>query len=287
VRDPIDTTRQTPDIARPDRAALIAEIRRLERTHDAGMPARGADLGCAGLTGALPGGALALGRVHEVVGEARSEVRDAAVFGFACALLSKIGTKRGSKAGDGPVLWCARTANVLGGAPSARGLASLGLDPGRVIFADAPEEADRLWAMEEGLSVPGLAAVVVELDPARRGETTASRRLQLAAEKSGVTGLILRPRTALPSGAGDRVPVAVETRWRVRTAPTPFGRFDERPVWDVTLERARRGRPGRWTLVWDPVRGDLAEVRADQAADRSADPVAAPVPAPITPEVAA
>ncbi|MDF1794503.1 MAG: hypothetical protein P1U88_21505 [Thalassobaculaceae bacterium] len=247
--------------ARPDRDALVAEIRRLERAYDTGMPTRSAPLGCAVLADHLPEDGLALGRVHELVGEARSEVRDAAVFGFACALLSRFGT--------GAILWCARRANVLGGAPSARGLASLGLDPARVIFVDAEEEADRLWAMEEGLSVPGLAAVVAELDPARRSEATASRRLQLAAEKSGVTGLILRPRLTTSRGVGDRVPVAVETRWRITAAPSPYGPHDVRPVWDVVLERARRGRPGAWRLAWDAGSAVLEEALPCEALARA------------------
>jgi len=264
MADPIDAAP-----ARPDRAALVAEIRRLERAYDTGTPAGLAPLGCAALRDHLPEGGLARGRVHELVGEARTEVRDAAVFGFACAVLTRLGSGSGSGSGSGEILWCARRANVLGGAPSGRGLASLGLDPGRVIFVDAEEEADRLWAMEEGLAVPGLAAVVGEFDPARRGEATASRRLQLAAEKSGVTGLILRPRLATPRGGGERVAVAVDTRWRVTAAPSPYGPHDTRPVWDVTLERARRGRPGRWRLSWDPVAGRLEEARA---------PVAVPTP---------
>jgi protein ImuA len=236
----------------------MAEIRRLERAYESGSPSRAVPLDCAAVDAHLPRGGLALGRVHELVGEARSEVRDAAVFGFACALLTKIGA---SAENDGPVLWCARRANVLGGAPSARGLAALGLEPQRVIFVDAEDEAGRFWAMEEGLSVPGLAAVVGEFDPPRRGEATVSRRLQLAAEKSGVTGLILRPRLATPQGAGDRVPVAVESRWRVTAAASPYGAHDTRPVWDVTLERARRGRPGRWRLAWEAGTGRLAEAR--------------------------
>lgn len=250
MADPIDAPS-----ARPDRDALLAEIRRLERAHETGPPARALSLGCAALAEHLPDGGLTLGRVHELLGEARSEVRDAAVFGFACALLIRIGLS----SGPGAILWCARSANVLGGAPSAHGLAALGLDPARVIFVDAREEADRLWAMEEGLSVPGLAAVVGEFDPARRGDATASRRLQLAAEKSGVTGLILRPRLTTERGGGDRVPVAVETRWRVAAAPSPYGPHDARPVWDVTLERARRGRPGRWRLAWEARTGVLEE----------------------------
>ncbi len=249
MRDPIEASETTPDLATPDPGipdltALQAMVRRLERGTGEATPAHGVAFGCPGVDAALPGEGLARGRVHEVVGETRSEVRDAAAFGFAIALLSRLAPDAST------ILWCARSANVLGGTPSARGLAALGLDPERVVFVDAEDEADRLWAMEEGLATAGLGAVVAEFDPARRPQATASRRLQLAAEKGGVSGIILRPRMTTPAGAGDRMPIAVETRWRVAAAPSSLASADLRPVWDVALERVRRGRPGRWTLAW-------------------------------------
>ena len=246
MRDPIDATPAIPDpTGQPDRAALEALVRRLEREPGAAGAGDAVPIGCPAVDAALPAGGLMRSRVHEVVGESRSEVRDAGVFGFAIALLTRLAPAESS------LLWCARTANVLGGAPSARGLADLGIDPDRVVFVEAEDEADRLWVMEEGLATAGLGAVIAEFDPPRRPQTTASRRLQLAAEKGGVSGLILRSRMATPNGARVREPGVVETRWRVAAAASPLAPDDLRPVWDVTLERARRGRPGRWRLAWD------------------------------------
>ena len=62
--------------------------------------------------------------------------------------------------------------------------------PDRVIYAEAGKAATALLAMEEGLRHAGLAGVVGELSG--RLTLTASRRLQLAAEQSGVTCFVLR-----------------------------------------------------------------------------------------------
>ena len=258
MRDPIDSQREAPaeadDHASDRLAALRSQVRRLERG-EARVGAAGLDLGCPVLAEALPEEGLALGRVHEVVGEAWPEVRDAAAFAFTAAILARL---MRSRPGAGPVLWCPRPANVLGGGLHARGLAGLGLDPDRLILVDVRDEAERLWAMEEALATEGVLAVVAELDPprasGRRDAATAGRRLQLAAERSGVTGFLLRPRMAIASGEAVRVPCVVETRWRVTSAPSPLSLHDTRPVWSVHLERARRGRKERaapWRLVWD------------------------------------
>ena len=236
----------------PGLAALRARIRAIERG-GATQPATVIPLGVEVLDGCLAGGGLALGRVHEVIGEARSEVRDAAPFGFVVALLARL-----MEAG-GDVLWCPRGANPHGGMLSARGLAGLGLDPGRIIVAEARGDADRLWAMEEGLGCSGLVAVVAELGPAHPGAQTKDsvncRRLQLGAEASGVTGILLRP------DAGEAVSAigTPESRWRVTSAPwveeEAGGRQDWRPRWRVELLRARNGRPGGASLIWESRRG--------------------------------
>lgn len=233
-------------------AGLRAQIRAIERggaTH----PASVMPLGVETLDRCLAGGGLTLGRVHEVIGEARSEVRDAASFGFVVALLTRLMTS------DGDVLWCPRGANPHGGMLSARGLAGLGLDPGRLIVAEARDDADRLWAMEEGLGCSGLTAVVAELGPSRPGaqtrESVHCRRLQLAAEASGVTGILLRP----DAGAAMSAVGTPESRWRVTAAPRTEeeagGWQDWRPYWRVELLRARNGRPGEAGLVWESSRG--------------------------------
>ncbi len=243
-----------PAISAPDE--LREQIRALERG-GVRRPAAVMPLGVEALDRCLPSGGLALGRIHEVVGESRSEVRDGAAFGFVSALLARLMRT------NGEVLWCPRGANPHGGMPGARGLTQLGLDPARIIVAEARGDTDRLWAMEEGLGCTGLLAVVAELGPprpqARTRDSVSCRRLQLAAEASGVTGILLRPDAGQPASAAG----TPDSRWRVTSAPHAFpwaegdgwGEDDWRPRWHVELLRARNGRPGEAHLIWDPVQG--------------------------------
>jgi protein ImuA len=263
----------------PDPAELRARIRGLERSR-APRPAAVMPLGVEALDRCLAGGGLALGRVHEVIGEARSEIRNAAAFGFAAALVSRL------MQAEGDVLWCPRGANPHGGMPSARGLAQLGLDPGRIILAETRGDTDRLWAMEEGLGCAGLIAVVAELEAPRSGARTrdsvSCRRLQLAAEASGVTGILLRADAGMAMAASG----TPDTRWRVTSVPWTAGDVrgnmpvvdDWRPRWHVDLLRARNGRVGEATLAWDPARGLFH--RLDPSASREKRPVPPPRPQP-------
>lgn len=256
MRDPIDALPEKPPVLGGDLATLRAAIRRLERDSGA-APVTGVDLECAPIMQALPEEGLMRGRVHEVVGEMRSDVRDGACFGFATALLTMLARGR-----TGSIIWCPRDANCLGGGLSAQGLAGFGLDPDRVVMVDARDEADRLWVMEEALATAGVCAILAEFDPmtaagagstGARGGATGLRRLQLAAEKSGVTGLILRPRGVTARVRTDRPSGAVETRWRVTAAPSQMDTHDWRPIWSVALDRARRGRmrPAEpWLVTW-------------------------------------
>lgn len=229
---------------RPDLASLRARVRAIERGAVDAPGLTRFSLGLGALDAHL-GGGLATGRVHEIVGEARGELRDGSSFGFAAALLVRLLATPGAARG-GDILWCVRTANMFGGAPYGWGLKALGLDPGRVLFVTARDEAERLWAMEEGLRCPGLAGVVSELGPARTNSVArvAERRLQLAAESSGVTGFLLRSLSGPAAAAG-----AAESRWHIVAAPSGG---DPRPSWSVALERLRAGRPGAWKLFWDP-----------------------------------
>ena len=72
-----------------------------------------------------------------------------------------------------------------------------------------------MWAVEEGLRAPGLAAIVGEIG---RLPMVAGRRLQLAAERSGVTALLLRRwRNGEEAMAERERPSAALTRWRIRS----------------------------------------------------------------------
>ena len=79
------------------------------------------------------------------------------------------------------MLWCLKSRDLF-----APALASVGLHPDRVIYAETRRESEILPAVEEGLRHRGLAGVVGEV--ARLG-LTPSRRLQLAAEETGVPAL--------------------------------------------------------------------------------------------------
>ena len=229
---------------RADLASLRAQVRAMERDAGAGgQEVVRCPLGLMSLDQHL-GGGLALGRIHEITGEVRTEVRDASVFGFAAAMLVRLlGAVRG-----GDILWCLRDANMFGGMAYGWGLAGLGLDMDRVLFVEVRDEAQRLWAMEEGLRCTGLAGVVGEFGPAHAGEAArvAERRLQLVAEKSGVTGFLLR------SVTGETAAGAVDSRWSVRAAPSGG---DLRAVWSLSLDRLRGGEPGVWRLLWDSRHG--------------------------------
>ncbi len=228
--------------------ALREQIHRLEQGRTACPPAPLA-FG-AGALAALPGGGLARGALHEILGS------DGAAHGFAAWLAARL-------AEDGrPVLWCRRGRDLYG-----PGLAALGLDPARLILARAGSDVDVLWAMEEGLRSGCLAAVLGE---AEKASPTAARRLQLAAEASGVTGLLLR------SGAETSSCPAV-TRWRVAATASGVDRYGSpRPRWRLELLRCRHGLPASWIVERsDDATGHLVVV-ADLL-DRPAAPAAGEV----------
>ncbi|MEK7687674.1 MAG: damage-inducible mutagenesis protein, partial [Pseudomonadota bacterium] len=117
---------------------------------------------------------------------------------------------------------------------------------------------DVFWAMEEGLRCPGIAAVLGET---RAADATSGRRLSLAAEKSGVPALLLRPQPAPPQS------VCV-TRWRIASAPsrsTPGLHDIGAARWRLDLRRNRFGAPSiaeipSWLVEWNDETHCLAVV---------------------------
>ena len=92
-----------------------------------------------------------------------------------------------------------------------------------------------------------------------RLDLTAGRRLQLAAEAGGTTGLVLRRGNIPQTGEGGAS--AATTRWRIASAPGPAGpvpRSQGPACWRVGLLRCRGGRPGDWMVEWHDATGDLA-----------------------------
>ncbi|MBY5524393.1 ImuA family protein [Rhizobium leguminosarum] len=174
----------------------------------------------------LPGSGLAHGALHEFAGGGSGTVDGAAAALFAAGIAAR--TK-------GPIVWCLTRPDLFFPA-----LAQVGLHPDRVILVESDKEEDVLANMEEGLSFGGLGAVVGELV---RLPMVSSRRLQLAAERTGTMALAVR-RWRRQTEANDfGQPTASTTRWRVSVMPS-----EELPVpgigraqWLLELMRVKAG----------------------------------------------
>ncbi|MCY1672589.1 hypothetical protein OVA07_16435 [Novosphingobium sp. SL115] len=196
--------------------------------------------GIASLDAAL-GGGLARGRVHEFYATEGDDAASAAGFVVSVAT--------GMTASGGTVLWLrAQRAARMSGVLQAHGWTELGGTPGRELVGVMPDSMSLLRAAVDALRCAALGAVIMEgWGVMRELDLTASRRLALAAEKSGVPLLLLR-HEATP------VPSAAQTRWRVAAAPSHAlpGNAPGGPTFDVTLLRQRSGPCGLdWRLEWD------------------------------------
>lgn len=189
------------------------------------------DIGLGPLLHAFPGSEFPLGVIHEFICEDQESI--AASGGFVSAISSSL-----IKSG-GVMVWISSSRKVF---PPA--LTGFGIDPSHIIFVDLKKEKDLLWAMEETLKSPGLAAVVGEL---RELDFTSSRRMQLAVEQSRVTGFVLQchPRKINTT--------ASVTRWKIESIASSFDNNMPGvgfPRWNVELMKVRNGKPGKWQLEW-------------------------------------
>ena len=238
--------------ARADQRILHDLRARIARIEHAGRPAHAVlPFGVAAIDRHLPQGGLVLGAVHQVTDIAHA----AAAPLFIAGILARL---------DGTVLWCLGRQDLF--APS---LASVGLHPDRVIYAEPEDDASVLLCLEEGLRQAGLAAVVGEV---ARLPMTASRRLQLAAEASGVTAFIIRRWRRTADAADFTQPSAAVTSWRITAAPSaplPVAGIG-RARWQIELVRNRGGANAAWDMEACDAEGRLA-LSADLA-DRSMAP---------------
>ena len=189
------------------------------------------EIGLGPMEAAFPNGVFPKGALHEFLTELPEHA--AASIGFISGLLQFLMQEGGA------CLWIGVSRMVF---PPA--LQAFGVEPDRIIFVDLKQEKDVLWAMEEGLKCEGLSAVIAEV---RDISLTASRRLQLAVEKSKVTGFILR------NDPGRRSTTACVARWKISPAASvlepgmPGVGF---PRWNVELLKVRNGNPGSWKIEW-------------------------------------
>jgi len=188
-------------------------------------------IGLGTIESAFPGNVFAKGVVHELIS---SSFEDAAcTSGFMSVILGKLMQQGGF------CLWISAKRHLF---PPA--LKVFGIEPDRILFIDTTTTKDTLWALEEALKCDAITAVIGELNELSFNE---SQRLQLAVERSQVTGFIHRhwPKT--------QNAVACVTRWKISPIASALSHDMPGvgfPGWNVQLLKVRGGRPGEWQVQW-------------------------------------
>ena len=152
------------------------------------------------------------------------------------------------EAASGAIIWSDPHHELYPPALSLHGI------PLKQVYLLHPSEADQTWAVAECLRCKGVGAVVAAIPRLTRVE---ARRLQLAAEAGGTTGIFLRS-----AGAGSDV-YSAATRWLVR--PAPGLRTVQR--WSIQLLHGHGGRVGH-TVILEYCRENHLVRATDQLADR-------------------
>lgn len=184
----------------------------------------------------LPGGGLPLGQWHEFYGEGLEVETCASPAAFAALAAAPLARR-------GEAVWILRRDDLF-----APGLVGLGFPAERLIQVCARDEDEALAVAEDALATSGVAAVFAEVEAV---DLTAGRRLQLACEKHGATGFVLRRRPYGGAARKGTAGSAAATRWKISPAvsepgPGEFGLGP--PRWRAELERSRGGRPGAWLM---------------------------------------
>jgi protein ImuA len=188
-------------------------------------------LGLEEINASFPQKTFPLAAIHEFVCEGKEDL--AAAEGFISGILSSLNRNGGAS------MWIGISQHVF---PPA--LKSFGLDPERILFVQMKREKDVLWAMEEALQCNGINAVIAELKDL---SFNTSRKFQLAVEKSGVTGFIIRDH---PRNLNTTASIS---RWKI--TPLSSSSMDNLPGvgfprWQVDLNKIRNGKPGSWHVEW-------------------------------------
>src|SRR6516162_3517002 len=142
------------NVEKPHLRELHQRVRLIERpaaTAHGVLP-----FGVAAIDQTLPGGGLARGALHEILGMDGDEEDGALAAAFAATIIGRLAASPTSpsqslaRPGEGGlVLWCLPRLDLYG-----PGLAAHGLDPERVVLVRTSRDAEILWAMEEGLRSP-------------------------------------------------------------------------------------------------------------------------------------
>ncbi len=208
-------------------AGLQTDILRLQGFKPADSAAL--DLGLGQIIDSFPNSVFPLGAIHEFISERKEQA--AVTTGFISGLLSVL------MGNNGAAVWISADRKLF---PPA--LRSFGIQPDRFIFIDLKKEKNVAWAMDEALKCGALSAVVGEMSELNFAQ---SRRLQLAVEKSKVTGFVLHHTKSINT-------TACVSRWKISSLPSLTGGLPGigYPKWKVELLRIRNGKPGSWEVYW-------------------------------------
>lgn len=179
----------------------------------------------------FPNAVFPTAAIHEFVSSSPESL--ACTAGFIGGLLNSLMKKEGIS------LWISASRMLF--PPS---LKLFGLEPDKLVFIDLKQQKDILWATEEALKCEGISAVIAEMKTINFAE---SRRLQLAVEKSRVTGLIIR------TDPDQLRATSCAARWQITSLASEM--TDNMPGvglprWNVELLKVRNGNPGTWQIEW-------------------------------------
>jgi hypothetical protein len=204
-------------------------------------PHRELRTGLAALDELTPAGALQGGAVHEVLWKKSSP----------CPTTFALLLARAAQKNGGAVAWSDPDRELY-----LPALSAAGIDLKRLLLLRCAGRAEQLWALSECMACRGVGATVAGVGRLSQVE---ARRFQLAAERGGGVGVLMR------QWAPGNAPYAAATRWLIEPAAGDEG--SQR--WQVQLLHGHGGRTGKVLLL--EVNRETRAVRASEVvADRPA-----------------
>ena len=194
----------------------------------------------------FPNECFPLAATHEFIIEREEDA--SATKGFICHIVAELMKQKGI------CIWINSSANIF---PPA--LKLFGVDPAKIVFINVKRQKEILWVMEESLKCEGLAAVVGEIADIN---FTESRRLQLAVEKSCVTGFVIHTKPLKINIT------ACVSRWKISPVQSELKNNLPGvglPRWNIELLKIRNGKPGSWKMEYS--NGMIYEVDNEKTND--------------------